>query len=267
MSVQVDPRENAVAPVAPRQKRLRGIRPLIALALVAAFLVWVWLNDDLNQIGALMKSPRGLVVLGLILVGTLVVPIPLKRVITNPWLRFVLITVPIALVTWWTVSPFFIDKSADDAFPALTAGGGPAATTTAAAPTLPMATMPGAPPSTAPPAAAAPAEPVKLGAGELVGIDHRASGTVSVYRLEGGQHVVRFEEFDVQNGPDYRVYLVPAPGQEGTAGGLDLGPLEANRGNLNVAVPPGTDVSGYATVLIWCRAFSVPVANATLAAA
>ncbi len=258
MNVRADPKENAVSPVGPRQERLRGIRPLIALALVAAFLVWVWLNDDLNQIGALMKSPRGLFVVGLILVGTLLVPIPLKRVITNPWARFVVITVPILVVAWWTVSPFFIDRTADDAFPTLTAGG-TATTAPVSAPT-----MPGASPAPAVPASMTPAEPVKLSSGELVGIDHRASGSVAVYRVEGGQHVVRFEEFDVQNGPDYRVYLVPGPGQQGTDGGLDLGPMRANRGNLNVDVPAGTDMSAYATVLVWCRAFSVPIANATL---
>jgi hypothetical protein len=58
------------------------------------------------------------------------------------------------------------------------------------------------------------------------------------------------------------VYLVPGSNQQ-RPGGLKLGTLRGNNGNLNIPVPAGTDVSGPHTVLIWCEAFSVPVAAAT----
>jgi hypothetical protein len=58
------------------------------------------------------------------------------------------------------------------------------------------------------------------------------------------------------------VYLVPGAGRE-SPGGVKLGGLRGNRGDLNIPVPAGTDVSGPQTILIWCEAISVPVAGAT----
>ena len=107
-------------------------------------------------------------------------------------------------------------------------------------------------------------QPARLYTGVLSGVGHRASGRVSIYRVDAGTVILRFEDFDVQNGPDYRVYLVPRAGQRSPDGGIELGGLKANRGDLNVDVASGTDVSANPNVLIWCRAFAVPVAEAVL---
>jgi hypothetical protein len=40
--------------------------------------------------------------------------------------------------------------------------------------------------------------------------------------------------------------------------------LQANIGNQNYAIPAGTEMSKYDTVLIWCRAFSVLFGSADL---
>jgi hypothetical protein len=108
------------------------------------------------------------------------------------------------------------------------------------------------------------AEPVRLRSGPFTGIDHRASGTVSVYRTPDEQHVVGLEEFAIQPGPDYDVYVVPGSNRADRDGGVRLDDLRGNRGTQYYEVPAGIDVgNGDWTVLIWCQTFGVPVANAT----
>jgi len=108
-----------------------------------------------------------------------------------------------------------------------------------------------------------PAGPARITAGTLRGIDHRASGAAAVYKLADGTAFVRLEDIDIQNGPDYVVYLVPGADRRSPGAGVDLGELKGNQGTQNYVLPAGFDISGPQTVLIWCRAFTVPVAHAS----
>jgi hypothetical protein len=76
---------------------------------------------------------------------------------------------------------------------------------------------------------------------------------------------VRVSDFSVRNGPDLYVYLSPDP--TGYADGvIELGPLKATDGSFNMAVPAGVDPRGAASVVIWCKQFSVQFAVAALGA-
>lgn len=89
-------------------------------------------------------------------------------------------------------------------------------------------------------------------------------------QLPDGSHVVRLENLASSDGPDVKVWL-----SDREAGGdwfkyragrfLDLGPIKATHGNQNYAVPPGTDLSGLDTVVLWCDRFSVAFGSAALA--
>ena len=99
------------------------------------------------------------------------------------------------------------------------------------------------------------------------GIDHRASGTVTLYRQPDTGVVIGLEEFDIQPGPAYALYLVPGSDRQDHDGGTRLSKLRGNRGTQFYDVPEDVMVDGGAwTVLVWCETFDVPVANATPAA-
>lgn len=115
-----------------------------------------------------------------------------------------------------------------------------------------------------------PAEPrnVLVRAGSFQSVRHAASGKAMVIELAEGGRVLTLTNFEVENGPDLRVYFVA--GSATTEGEVsdfvDLGGLKGNRGNQQYEVPADVDVSRYSTAVIWCRAFSVLFARAPLQA-
>ena len=104
----------------------------------------------------------------------------------------------------------------------------------------------------------------EVGRANLVGIDHRASGTARLLRLPGGSLVVRLDGIDVQPGPDYFVHLVPGAQRLEPGAATTLARLKGTRGSQSYPVPPDRTVRPPVTVLIWCRVFDTPVANATI---
>ncbi len=95
--------------------------------------------------------------------------------------------------------------------------------------------------------------------GEFVAIDHSTTGAALLLQDPSGTVFVRLEALDTSNGPDLFVYLSsnPPDGPEGAFDDdyLDLGRLQGNVGSSNYAVPAGTDLSRYASVVIWCDRF------------
>jgi hypothetical protein len=116
-------------------------------------------------------------------------------------------------------------------------------------------------------AMAAPSRPgnVRLAAGSFESVRHPARGRATAIRLADGARVLTLTGFEVDNGPDLRLYLVPGPARsEGEVRDVvDLGALKGNRGDQQYRLPRGADLAG-ATVVVWCRAFSVLFARAPL---
>jgi len=196
------------------------------------------------------------------------------------------LAIALALFQPWKL---WVDDRADEAAPAgaVPVAAAPAATAppTATTPiTAPSSTAPSstAPASTAPPASTPPAStappttvpvttvpvttvppttttaPVPIG-GAFIAIDHGTAGTVVVLEDAAGARFVRLENLDTSNGPDLFVYLStnPPDGPEAAFDDdyVDLGRLAGNLGNSNYVVPPGTDLTRYASVVIWCDRF------------
>jgi hypothetical protein len=115
-------------------------------------------------------------------------------------------------------------------------------------------------------AAPAPKVNVALAKGHFeVADEGSAKGTATLIKKAAGGHVLTLTGFEVANGPDLRVYLVPGDGKD-TGDRIDLGGLKGNIGNQQYDVPADADTAKYKTVVIWCRSFSVAFARATLSA-
>lgn len=212
-----------------------------------------------------------------------------------PFVRIVVLGVPFVAVSWWLISPYFVDDVVNEEFETSIAesqgigdatappGAGEAESgvpspTSAPAPAgvapddaEPEPSEPASEPTEPEPTAAAapepPNDPVLLGAGSFVGLaGHSGSGDAGVFRQPDGSLVVRLENFDIQNGPDLKLYVVPGPDMTSLAdGSINLGDLRGNVGNQTYELPPGTDLTpGAYTVLVWCEAFSVEFVGATV---
>ncbi len=104
--------------------------------------------------------------------------------------------------------------------------------------------------------------PVTLASGQFIDLAHAGTGTALIVELEDGSRVLRFEDLDVDNGPDLRVILSASPLVEDDAAYddtdfVDLGDLKGNKGNQNYEIPDDVDLDEFATVAIWCRRFNV----------
>ncbi len=170
----------------------------------------------------------------------------------------------------WLVRPLFVDKVVDEAFPIATDAASEPETAVAIEP-APRDTSASSEETDAPAPTEA-AGPVVVLTGSFEGADdaHPGSGNATIYRLSSGRDVLRFETFDVTNGPDLHVLLVPianpqSSGDVHTEGYVDLGKLKGNQGDQNYDLPSSVDLSsGEWSVVIYCDPFSVIFATASL---
>jgi hypothetical protein len=185
----------------------------------------------------------------------------------------VVIGIPALVLAWWLISPLFLDSVVDEEFPVAaetsddSKSDDPTETTvdTASESEDPVSDDSGGPNVVKP---TAPVDVTPVVSGQFRDADdlHRGSGTATIYELEGGSRVLRFEEFEVTNGPDLHVYLVPAEnaGDEVSVEGyVDLGELKGNIGDQNYEIPADVDVSEFQSVVIWCEPFAVVFSVAT----
>ncbi len=181
------------------------------------------------------------------------------------------LAIPLAALAWWLGSPLFLDNTVDETFPAIEAAGpSPGATTlppASASDLVDVSTVENPEPD------GDSADPRLVLGGSFTDADsaHRGSGTAAVYELDDGSRVLRFEDFEVTNGPDLHVLLVPTgdPASRdllGEVGYEDLGKLKGNLGNQNYEIPAGLDLGGAWTVVIYCDPFHVVFSTAQLSA-
>jgi hypothetical protein len=242
-------------------------------ALLGAGLL-VFLVDQTDAATSAFKSGRALALMAAVGVGWVIARVAMHRFLPARAVRTTLFGVAAVAVLAVVVIPAYDDDTVVETFPVAAPAAATSPSSTAPPPTVATttssvpATATTAPPTpsttVAPVTTAATPAPVAVRRGEFRGIDHEAEGDVVVYRQPGGGFVVGLEDFDIQPGPDYDLYLVPGADREDKDGGTRLDDLRGNRGTQYYDVPAGHDLAtGDWTVLVWCQTFAVPVANAT----
>jgi Electron transfer DM13 len=242
-----------------------------ALMLVLVVIEPDILEAPVENSRTLLFTVGGTIVAAVALVGMLWLNVPAI-------VRILLLWVPFAIVSWWLISPFFLDDVVDEDFSTSIAtqrDESEESTTRDSEATTPDAASRGSTGSDGS-AGGAPAEepvpqpstvPALVGAGRFVGLaGHSGTGDAGIFRNPDGSHVLRFENFDIENGPDLEVYLVPGADQTSLVpGSIHLGHLKGNVGNQTYDLPSGTRIApGPYTALVWCEAFSVEFVAATL---
>jgi uncharacterized membrane protein YqjE len=114
-------------------------------------------------------------------------------------------------------------------------------------------------------------EAIAAGTAELEGSfetrGHTTTGTARVIEQADGARVLALVDFETDAGPDLFVYVVPrATEGNDVDGATRLGKLKGNIGDQQYELPPELELGDAATVIVWCRAFSVSFGAAKLRA-
>ena len=97
--------------------------------------------------------------------------------------------------------------------------------------------------------------------GSFVGLEGNNAKGKAIIISAGKVAFLRFQDFEVTNGPDLHVYMTSG-GNIST--GMDLGKLKGSIGDQNYALN-GVDLKNYDTVVIYCQPFQIYFAQAKLA--
>jgi hypothetical protein len=155
-------------------------------------------------------------------------------------------------VAWFQPQKLLINQRVDEALPVT-------ATPSSGA----LGTSPGQPRT--PPSGP---EPATLSTSPFRSLGHTTSGQAVVLKLADGRRFLRLEELRTSNGPDLFVYLstaaADAPRDTFDDDFVSLGPLKANQGSQNYAIPAGASLDRYRSVVIWCRRFTYAFGAAAL---
>lgn len=114
------------------------------------------------------------------------------------------------------------------------------------------------------------AQPVVVAEGQFQDADefHKGTGTVTLYRLADGTHLLRFEDFRVTNGPQLHVLLAnhadPVNRADLEAGYIDLGGLKGNVGSQNYEIAADIAIDPINSIVIYCKPFHVVFSTAAL---
>ena len=190
----------------------------------------------------------------------------------NVTIAAVIIGIPALLIAWWLFSPLFIDREVNEEFPMSAGAEIPDDMTQEEVEgvMLDASEEPDTVENEPMPEMSQLREVLASGPFRDADDFHRGSGTATLYDLGPEGRFLRLEDFEVTNGPDLHVLLVPNSDpmtRDDVSGYVDLGSLKGNIGDQNYQIPAGLDLSEYGSVVIYCQPFHVLFSVASLSPA
>ena len=182
----------------------------------------------------------------------------------------IVVAIPVVAVGWWLGSPLFLDTEVNEAFPMSASAVVPDDMTQEEVEEVMLEASEEDPVEVEEPMPEEAASgPTALSSGQFQDADdfHMGTGTATIYELDDGSHVLRLEDFEVTNGPDLHVLLVPnedPQNRDDVTGYFDLGSLKGNIGDQNYEIPSDLDLSQFGSVVIYCVPFHVLFSVASL---
>ena len=171
--------------------------------------------------------------------------------------------IPLLLLAGWLIRPLFVDTVVDESFPLGAAATIPEELTDDQARVM-MSAASKLEIEVEESMTQAMSVATRLKSGAFVDGDafHQGEGTATIYQLEDGSHVLRFEDFRVTNGPALFVLVSPHPNPGGRgdladAGYTELARLKGNVGNQNYLLPDDLSPDDVNSVIIYCKPFRV----------
>lgn len=156
----------------------------------------------------------------------------------------IIIIVIIAIVSYWLISPIFIDKKVDEKLEDII---------NISSSSLSQKDTPSSLLATSSDI---------IYEGIFNGLDgHNAQGKVIIVKIDGKQYLRLNDDFRVTNGPDLFIHF----GKEGVYDpSAKVAQLKGNIGGQNYEISSEINPDDYNEVWIWCRAFSVAFGKAVL---
>lgn len=153
---------------------------------------------------------------------------------------------------WYLIAPLFTGRQAYSVFPTLAIMVSPTPRPATAA------SVPTETPTSEPAGFSLDVNMQLVAFGEFQSVAYSGSGNAEVYELQSGELVLTFQGFEVEDGPELRVFVTELEVAEIAAGvewadSLDLGTLEALSGDQFYELPDDLDLTRYQSIVIWCE--------------
>ncbi len=185
-------------------------------------------------------------------------------------LGMVAAAIPLLLLAGWLIRPLFVDTVVDEAFPLGTDATIPEELSADEARVM-MSAASKLEIEVEESMTQAMSVATQFKSGSFVDGDafHQGEGRATIYQLEDGSHVLRFEDFRVTNGPALFVLVSSHPNPGGRsdlsdAGYTELARLKGNVGNQNYVLPDDLSPDDVNSVIIYCKPFRVVFSVAAL---